>query len=164
MNENPYASNSPDESSQTVVSPTGSPGDAAGAAFSFWILSSIFLVTLVFAAVNAIEESPQLNFVLLATVGAVASQIPGLILGWYRCRSSFWYARLMLIPAYCVAITGVLVYAIYAFNGRADSLNSAAHMHVIFFPVMHCILAAVGYLVFAVTLGLIFLVRRRRVD
>lgn len=159
MNENPYASNSPDESSQTVVSPKGGAGTRSG--FSLTILSLMFAATIVFAVANAMDENPEFNFVALATVAAVASQTPGLVLGWFCRGSSSWYARLMLIPAYCVAITGVLAYTVYAFNGRADSTHSAAHMHVIVFPVMHCILAALGYVVFAAALGLIFLAGRR---
>lgn len=112
----------------------------------FVFLIAALATTLLFATINAIEESlPTHLFTLKVVLAAGISQLPGIILAaahWHRP------SRLMaafLRPAYIVATTGVLAYAAYALNGRADSFNSAAHMHVIMFPILHCIFAIFLY-------------------
>jgi len=44
---------------------------------------------------------------------------------------------LYTIAAYFLVALGLLVYTVYALNGPADSLHSAAHMHIIIFPMIH---------------------------
>ena len=58
------------------------------------------------------------------------------------------------IGAYIVCGTALLAYVWFAANGQADSINSAAHMHVIVFPIRHAVFSA---LVGALALGIIAL-------
>lgn len=115
---------------------------------SLVILACALLLTLVFATINTIEEEhPLAEGGAILILIACVSQLPGLLVALWRWKRNSVSAIPMLFGAYLIALTGSAVYAVYAFNGGpADSLNSAAHMHVIFFPVLHCIFAAVVYL------------------
>ena len=90
---------------------------------------------------------------------AGASQVPGLLIGMWRWKSGSITVTPMLIGAYLVAFTGVGVYAFAASQTEpSDSVNSAAHMHLILFPLMHCVLAVLLYLICGLASGLIVLV------
>ena len=129
----------------------GSPIHVAALGFAF-------LATLLFALVNSVgEQLPTLSFTLGATIAAVISQLPGIIVGFLSSRGISKVTAALLIPAYFIAATGLLAYLVYAFNGKADSLNSAAHMHVIMFPILHCVVAGVAY-AFAVAVLIIAIV------
>jgi hypothetical protein len=125
------------------------------------LLAIAFAFTILFAAKNAVEEQlGSTSFVCKVVLAAVISQIPGMLIALTRTRTSGFWVRGLLVPAYMIAVTGVCAYAVYAFNGKADSLNSAAHMHVIFFPVMHCVFGVLAYLLTTVCMGLAIGVRR----
>ncbi|MFK7821636.1 MAG: hypothetical protein AB8G99_23185 [Planctomycetaceae bacterium] len=142
--ENPYEANS------VVV--VKDEGPVLRQPVSLWLFAVALTLTLVFAMKNALEEgfpwvSKETAFVVLF---AGASQLPGLFVGYLRWKKTSRAIIPMLIVAYFVALTGLLTYMKFAFDGRADSINSAAHMHVFAFPIMHCILAACLYVVFGI--------------
>ncbi|MFT5524289.1 MAG: hypothetical protein ACI9G1_004563 [Pirellulaceae bacterium] len=82
---------------------------------------------------------------LLILIASI-SQLPGLLIAYWRWKKNSVAALPMLFGAYAVASTGTVIYGVYAFDGQADSINSAAHMHVIAFPILHCLLATAIYL------------------
>ena len=117
----------------------------------FVVLAGAIVATLIFALVNAIgEEYQSFQAILTATGIAALSQIPGLIVGSLSIRSRSSILKMLLVPAYLIAATGVMAYLFYAVNGKADSLESSAHMHVILFPVLHCVMAFLAYISSAV--------------
>ena len=109
------------------------------------LLPFAFVLTLALGAFNAINEQNGMRLTVIGSLGSVVSQIPGLMIAYvfYRRRSTS--SRLFLFAAYFVALTGLAAYLNYATNGKADSLNSAAHMHIIMFPILHCFLAFIVY-------------------
>lgn len=141
---NPYQS--PTSESQAV--------DRTRSRLNSWrILLAAWLLTELFAAKNSVDE----GYALLTWSGMVViiiaglSQMPGVLIA-VRYRNSQSVAILpLLVGSYVIAVTGWGVYAKYAFDGRADSINSAAHLHVVVFPVLHCVFALVVY----VTCGLV---------
>ena len=116
------------------------------------ILICALLLTEVFATINTIEEghsTAEGGFFLILIAGA--SQLPGLLFALWRWKWKSVAAIPMLCGAFVIAVTGTAVFAIYAFNGGpADSIDSAAHVHVIFFPVIHSIFAMMVYLAFGI--------------
>jgi hypothetical protein len=116
----------------------------------------LFLFTEVFAIINAIEEAmPSLVFTLFFTGIAGISQLPGLLIARWRWKTRSPVAIPMELEAYVIAMTGCGAYAVYAFDGRADSLNSSAHLHAIAFPLAHAVLAVVVYIACAIVSGTI---------
>ncbi|MES2477404.1 MAG: hypothetical protein V4640_16575 [Verrucomicrobiota bacterium] len=108
----------------------------------FLILGIITLVILFCAAFNSYEEELPTAVFYMGTV--VASIVPS-ILGM---AAFFMVTRLhgisnwpLCVASYMISITGMLAYTFYAANGKADSLHSSGHMHVIMFPVVYGFLA-----------------------
>jgi len=139
-----------------------------GGPASLVILTGVLLLTELFATINTIQEGHRLlvsegGFLILI---AGASQLPGLLIGVWRWRRNSRAVVPMLIGAYTIALTGAGVYALTAFQtAPADSMNSAAHMHVIAIPIMHCMLAVVVYGVCGIAsaaFGLMWLFSRSR--
>ena len=127
------------------------------------LLAIAFAFTILFATKNAVEEQlGSASFVCKVVFAAVISQIPGVLIAFARSRSSTFGIRCLLVPAYIIAATGVWVYAIYAFNGKADSMDSAAHMHVVFFPIMHCVFGVLAYLATGLFIGVAYAAARLR--
>lgn len=129
---------------------------------SLVILAGALLLTLVFATINTIEEEHSLidggAFLILF---AGVSQLPGIFIALWRWKRNSVSAFPMLYGAYLIALTGSAVYAVYAFNGGpADSINSASHLHVIFFPVLHCIFAVMVYLACGIVSAALSVFRR----
>jgi hypothetical protein len=128
------------------------------------ILACGLLLTEVFATINTIEEDYPLDEGTFLILIAGVSQLPGLLIALWRWKKNSVAAIPMLFGAYIIALTGAAAYAAYAFDGQADSINSAAHLHVIAFPVLHCIFAVVVYLACGIVSGVLslFRIRQRR--
>ena len=139
MSENPY------QPSATVDAEAGI-GVHQGNPWHLRVLGLLCFATFILAAINGFEEELPIRFFALATCASVASQFPGLILALLQRRRATVSQAILLVGAYLVAITGTLAYAVYATNGKPDSLNSAAHMHVIAFPVFHFAMTTFVYL------------------
>lgn len=115
---------------------------------SLAVLVFLLLLTEILATVNTMQEgagwrsSGGVLFILIAGI----SQLPGVLVGIWRWRSSSRSVLPMLFVAYLIAITGVAMYAIAASQTQpSDSMNNAVHMHVIFLPLLHCLFALVLY-------------------
>jgi len=125
------------------------------------ILIASVVLTLMFATRDLIEENSPFfsGGSVLVLFLAVLSQLPGLAVSKWRFdghRSAF---HPMMLAAYAVAATGTAAWCKYAFDGQSDSMTSAAHMHILFFPFLHCIFAGILYviaLVLTVLIGLVF--------
>ncbi len=134
----------------------------AASPISLIVLLGALLWTLACATLNTVEEGyPLLSFVgsgLILLAGL--SQVPGILIAVWHWKTRAGAAVPLLCGAWIIAFTGAAVYAKYASDGRADSLNSAAHLHVIAFPVFHGLFALLVYLLcgLVAVLGL----RRRR--
>ena len=144
------------EGQATVSDPFRAPlmenAASGGSPASAIVLTAMWLATGLFATINTVvEEYPLLEGGWFLVALALASQTPGLFIGLWGWRSSSRRAKVSLLPlligAYVVAITGFLAYLGYAFDEKADSINSAAHMHVVAFPILHCIFAFLTYVV-----------------
>lgn len=156
VNSNPY--DSPTSTEGVLAKPRG-----ARNLLHIVVLGFVFLLTLIFALVNSVgEQLPSLSFTLGVTVAATISQVPGILVGFLSSRATSRTITAFLFPAYLVAATGMLAYLNYAFNGKADSLDSAAHMHVIMFPILHCTIAVVAYLLTALLVAVVSLVMPKR--
>lgn len=157
-----------------MVNPYLPPGSTAAdeeskrkhwrATYSFIILSSVLCLTLAFALVNAIEEElGALRFTAMVTLLAGISQLPGIAIATLRGSNGSWgkssTSTALLTCAYVIAATGLAVYAVYAFDGKADSMNSAAHLHIFVFPIMHCIFGIAVYGLGSATSLIVYFVR-----
>lgn len=121
---------------------------------SLAVLVAALCTTVLFAIVNSIqEELPSMGFAIFVTLLAGLSQFPGILVAYVRWRRQSNTTAPFLFAAYAVATTGTLAYGYHAFNGKADSLNTAAHMHVIMFSILHCVLAMILYLVAGIMAG-----------
>lgn len=142
--ENPY-----DASSVVVIrDPVPQPTRPT----SLCILSGLLLLTFLFALKNSLEEGFPFYTKEMAMVVGLAglSQLPGILIALWRWKKEPRATMPLLLVAYFVAFTGWLAYFNFAFNGQADSINSAAHMHVFAFPILHCVIAVVLYAIAAV--------------
>ncbi len=102
-------------------------------------------LTLLFAAYNSYEEKlPSLTFYFATVVAAVAAGSISSIIFIAISRRDKKINPFFAIVAYLSTLLGTVVYLYYALNGKADSLHSAAHMHVIVFPVSHGFLTVCG--------------------
>jgi len=102
------------------------------------IITIIVLVTAVLAAFNAYqEELVGVVSYLVSVFGALLGSILCLLAYTFVLRKFPYNARPFLWASYAVAILGLIAYLNYALNGKADSLNTAGHMHVIVFPLLH---------------------------
>jgi hypothetical protein len=137
---NPY------DPSRLVSSAPGLPGSK----LAIVLLVSVLVVTLLLATKNAIDEQNNTRLTLIAISFSVVSQLPGIVFGYLRLARPTFRCRMMLVPAYFMALTGCAAYFGYAVNGKADSLNSAAHLHIVFFPMLHCFFGLLLYGFFAI--------------
>ena len=101
---------------------------------SLYLLLFAMFLTAFLAAINAIQElHPFWPSGLYITLISVISQIPGLLFATWYWRKRQAASSIMLAGAYFIAISGIAGYAIYVSRPEpADSINSAAHMHVVF--------------------------------
>ena len=115
---------------------------------SLAVLVFLLLLTEILATVNTMQEgagwrsSGGVLFILIAGI----SQIPGLGVGIWRWRSSSRSVLPMLIASYVIATTGAALYAFAVSRVEpSDSVNSAAHMHLVLLPFLHCLFAVALY-------------------
>ena len=92
------------------------------------------LGTFLFAVFNWYEEGHFIGF-LWSTVGAILGL--GISSGVYVLNASKrWLpSPPFAIAAILIALVSLLLYGIYALNGKAASLESAAHMHIVIAPI-----------------------------
>ena len=106
------------------------------------ILVIITLVTLFCAAFNSYEEELPTAALQLGTVAAaIAPSILGMaafIIVPRLLKDPKWP---LCLASYMISGAGMLAYAFYAGNGKADSIHSSGHMHVIMFPIVYGLLA-----------------------
>lgn len=129
---------------------------------ALFILGGAFLLTLLFAFINTWEEEiPMLSQggILLVLLAGL-SQIPGVLLAFMRYKNNSTAMLPPLVAAFLIAGSGVLAYCGYALNGKADSIDTAAHLHVVAFPIMHCVFAFAVYLLSGIASMLIYFARR----
>lgn len=132
---------------QPPASRTSPTSRVASFSVSLVILAILFLLTEVFALINAIEEAmPSEVFTLFFTAIAGITQLPGLFIARSRWKTRTTATIPMEVGAYVIALTGCGVYAVYAFDGKADSLNTSGHLHVIAFPMAHGMLTVLVYI------------------
>ena len=102
------------------------------------IFAVFILAILGCAAFNSYEEELSSHAFFLGTVfGAIAPSVLAVAAFAIICH---WRRRIdvsFCVAAYLVGSTGLLAYVFYALNGKADSLHSAAHVHVIAFPMLY---------------------------
>ncbi len=109
------------------------------------ILLMLNISTLMFSAYNSyVEELPSLLFYFGTVIGAIASGIISstifVLISKRARRTNYPFG----VVAYVSTGLGTLAYLYYALNGKADSMHSAAHMHVVMFPLLHGFLAICG--------------------
>ena len=125
-------------------------------------LAIINSVTFALAWRNSTEEElPGFLFFIETVVGAIASGVIATIVFALVSRYQRKVNYVFGTTAYMTSIFGLVVYAIYATNGKADSLHSAAHMHVIAFPMLHGFLTIIALGVASVISVILYLVFRR---
>lgn len=162
--------------------PYGSPEQSAAAReelvsarkpISLCVLLAVLLTTVVLATTNVLQEDPNegagagvssfmMTSLFIGLFGGL-SQVPGLFIAGWRWRSKSHSMLPMLGTAYVIAFTGVLGFAVFVSQTSAsDSMNSAAHMHIFFFPMLLCIFAAILYAVSLIgTIGMVLYTRYR---
>jgi len=156
--------------------PYGSPEQSAAARketgsgrkpISLCVLLLVLLTTVVLGTINVFQEDsnegarPGVSSIIMTNliIGLLGglSQVPGLLIAGWRWKSETHSMLPMLVVAYVIGITGVLGFAVFVSQtSPSDSMNSAAHMHIFFFPMLHCIFAAILYAVsFIGTIGMV---------
>lgn len=109
------------------------------------ILLALAVATWSVALINSmVQDLPDWTFRIKVTFLACLSQVPGLLLA-YLGPKRHGVRHILLATAFFISVTALLAYGMYAASGPADSLNSASHMHVIVFPVTHCVVAVFLY-------------------
>jgi len=102
------------------------------------ILLGLAGLTFACAAFNSFEEQlPSAGFYISTIFGAVAAPLFAVWVVHLVRHKPIFTSGVFVSVAYIVCVTALLAYTHYAFNGKADSLHSAAHMHVIAFPIFH---------------------------
>lgn len=109
------------------------------------ILLVLNIFTLICSAYNSYEEElPSLLFYFGTVFGAIASGIISstifVLISKRTRRTNYPFC----IVAYASTGLGTLAYLYYALNGKADSLHSAAHVHVFAFPMLQGFLTICG--------------------
>ena len=128
------------------------------------ILCVINIATFIFAWINSTEEElPTAIFFTQTVIGAIGSGVGATLVFLIvsKMRRSIDYVFCTI--AYGSSFFGMMAYALYAYSGKADSLHSAAHMHVIFFPILHGVIT-VGAVVAGAILStaIYFLIQRKK--
>jgi len=138
---------------------------AARNPLSLCVLVVLFNLTLVMALINLHQEAAgseagsKLRLIvancMIAGFSAL-SQVPGLFIAGFRWKGSSNSVLPMLYAAYVIALTGVAAFFGFVLQSEpSDSMNSASHMHIFFFPVIHLGFAIVLYFIASlVSIGL----------
>ena len=121
------------------------------------LLLVFFSWTLLMASINLVQEGSgsQISQDLSSVFASVLlvgfsgfSQVPGLFVAWWRWKGSAKSVPPMLFAAYVIALTGVAAFTGFASQtGPSDSMNSAAHMHIFLFPLLHLVFSGMVYFV-----------------
>ena len=110
---------------------------------------------LCFAAFNSYEEQlPTWSFYISTVIGAIIAPALAVTSLLIALKLSNRINIPLLIVAYLSLTFGFLVYFKYAFNGKADNMETAAHMHVIAFPFLHSALTIIAIII-AVIISLV---------
>ncbi|MGI9441658.1 MAG: hypothetical protein ACR2N1_04290 [Rubripirellula sp.] len=131
---------------------------------SLCFLLVLFSWTVLMAFINLVQEDSEsrgglelasiLFCVILAGFSGL-SQVPGLVIGMWRWKGSRNSVLPMLLASYIIALTGVAGFTVFALQTEpSDSMNSAAHMHIFLFPLLHFVFSLIIYVVaFLLTMG-----------
>lgn len=157
MSASPYAASSI-EYDQPTNAARGSTQNTPG---SLYLLLLAMLLTAMLAAINSIQElHPLWPWGLWFAFLSVISQSPGLLVAIWYWKTRSVASAILLVAACLIAMSSITVYAIYVSRPEpADSINSAAHMHVIFFPVVHCFFALLIYTVSGIVIAAVYVSR-----
>ena len=156
---------------ESPIAPTGKQIAASGhlaisrRPISLWLLLLMFTLTVVMAYINLIQEESggvirrdfgSFFFNCVLAVFSGASQLPGLAIATWHCKSSRNSMLPLLCAAYVIALTGMGVFMMVALDPEpADSMNSAAHLHIFLLPALHLGFSFVLYfLALPFTLGI----------
>ncbi|MCA9100724.1 MAG: hypothetical protein KDA63_06230 [Planctomycetales bacterium] len=96
--------------------------------------------TFLLAYYDALDKRVSPSAAVMCSLATSMSQMPGLVIS-LRKRIQRW----AISSAVIVAVTANAAYAVYAAGGPEGSVVNAAQMHVIVFPMMHCLFAAFVY-------------------
>lgn len=131
---------------------------------SVYLLVALLVLTIILAFINLVQEDAGsevtgagvfINMMLAGFSGL--SQMPGLGVAIWRWKGSSNLLLPLLVAAYVIALTGLVPFVIFHQTEPSDSVNSAAHMHVILFPIVHSVFGAVIYTVaLLITLAIYF--------
>lgn len=132
---------------QPPLSRTPAPRPARPNSASLVVLAGALLLMVHFALFDAIEEGWPLSWSIFLLLIVAGLQLPGLAIADGRRKTGAPAAIPMLVGAYLIAAVGCAAYAKYAFDGPADSLPSAAHLHGILFPILYGMFALATYLI-----------------
>jgi len=158
---NPYESPSVPTDKQNAA--PGKP-DVSRRPVSLCFLLVLFSWTVLMAFINSVQEGSEspgglelasiLFCVILAGFSGL-SQVPGLVIGMWRWKGSRNSVLPMLLASYIIALTGVAGFTAFALQTEpSDSMNSAAHMHIFMFPLLHFVFSLIIYFVaFLLTMG-----------
>ncbi len=151
---NPYESPSVPTDKQNAA-----PGQAVVSRrpVSLCFLLVLFSWTVLMAFINLVQEDSEsrgglelasiLFCVILAGFSGL-SQVPGLVIGMWRWKGSRNSVLPMLLASYIIALTGVAGFTVFALQTEpSDSMNSAAHMHIFMFPLLHFVFSLIIYVV-----------------
>ena len=128
---------------------------------SLYLLLLAMLLTAMLAAINSIQELHSLwPWGLWFAFLSVISQTTGLLVAIWYWKTRSVASAILLVGAYLIAMSSITVYAIYVSRPEpAASINSASHMHVIFFPFMHCFFALLIYTVSGIVIAAVHVSR-----
>lgn len=163
---NPYESPNASAGEQA----DGGPSVIRRRPLSLCVLLMLFTVTVIMAVINLIQEGAasedsisirSIFFTCMIAGFSGLSQVPGLLIGGWRWKGSPNCALPLLVASYVIAMTGVGGFALFVAQPEpADSMNSAAHMHIFLFPVLHLGFSVCLYLV-AFLFSMVFFVYSR---
>ena len=127
------------------------------------ILSVVFSLTFLCAAFNSWEEQlPNIVFYLGTVLGAIITSFFAIlfIIVLRNTSASQFTRSVFIVLAYIVCGTAMFAYFYYAINGKADSLHSAAHVHVVIFPFFHIFISCALLLVAVFTVFIASLIKK----
>ena len=166
---NPYES--PSVPADKQMGAPGKPG-VSRRPVSICFLLVLFSWTVLMAFINSLQEDSEsrggqdlgsIFFSVILAGFSGLSQVPGLVIGTWRWKGSANSVLPMLFASFIIALTGVAGFTVFAFRTEpSDSMNSAAHMHIFMFPLLHFLFSTILYCVaFLFTMGCVVCSRYR---
>jgi predicted neutral ceramidase superfamily lipid hydrolase len=101
---------------------------------------------LVLSAVNAADENYGVGGIIILIFFSVVAPTLALVIASFA-KNQVKKPLLLQIGAYVVLVLGVVTYGYYVVDGKTDP-NTAAHMHVYFFPIIYTALSLIIMFVF----------------